>query len=814
MRFLALCLAALLSISGVNAALLPSQTLHYSTRTALAAQVTTALTSGDIAVISEASNEGSFKWVSTDQSSGVTTQGSQIGETYVAPNSDPTGASGAWVRISPIAARTTYTPGGTIAGTNVQTALAELESETTANLALKAPLASPTFTGIPAAPNPGGGDSSTQLATTSWVQGLISGVVGGTSNFKLSAVVSTTVAGTLASSFENGDTVNGVVLATTNRILIKDQAAQAENGLYTVNASGAPTRATDADSSGEVTSMVVPVTGGTSNSNSLWIQVTPSPTLGSSALVFSIIPSAGAYAPGNGITIVSNVVAADVADQATAEAGASTSKLMTPQRTAQAEAVFLTANLSDQSTAETGSNNTKVMTPLRARQGDAAYVTSVLANQATAEAGSNNVTVMTPLRAEQHSAAWLNRTFDATSAAFATKTAGSSAGVPPTYKSNWRYVDTTTTVKDDTAAGACCVYSTVGIYRYGKGIDYTASPTSGSAGHTDLALHVMSRRGTGDDASYLTDTQPGQVIAIAAHSFMGQQSEGGAIVWQATRPYMAQTPAATIGTTNGIEGNIIARDTANRELLNIGTMVGSLPAYDNTTISWSRQGLGFRATASDDADTTRGVDINGHTDSKTVKFFSSFVVEDDSPYSSSNPDGTSDGWLYLFSGHQNSNLTPYFYITGRRSNLDVGGGLSFDGTPNSFGVIRAQASDATSPTYSFANAGREDDGMFSVAASTLGFATSGVKRLSISTTVVNSTLPIQINGTTVLTGRQAGWAADTGTDKRTANATYSAAASGTYNQTQIQTLMDAVRDATRTIKSLKADLTSEGIIGP
>lgn len=64
--------------------------------------------------------------------------------------------------------------------------------------------------------------------------------------------VATTAAGTIGTSFENGDTVNGVVLATGDRILIKDQASQPENGIYTVNASGAPTRATDADTAAEL----------------------------------------------------------------------------------------------------------------------------------------------------------------------------------------------------------------------------------------------------------------------------------------------------------------------------------------------------------------------------------------------------------------------------------------------------------------------------------------------------------------------------------------------------------------------------------
>ena len=62
---------------------------------------------------------------------------------------------------------------------------------------------------------------------------------------KQSVRVATTANGALATAFANGQTVDGIVLATGDRILIKNQAAQDENGVYVVNASGAPTRASD-----------------------------------------------------------------------------------------------------------------------------------------------------------------------------------------------------------------------------------------------------------------------------------------------------------------------------------------------------------------------------------------------------------------------------------------------------------------------------------------------------------------------------------------------------------------------------------------
>jgi len=60
------------------------------------------------------------------------------------------------------ATQVTNTPAGGIAATTVQAAITELDTE-------KANLASPTFTGVPAAPTAAGGTNSTQIATTSFV---------------------------------------------------------------------------------------------------------------------------------------------------------------------------------------------------------------------------------------------------------------------------------------------------------------------------------------------------------------------------------------------------------------------------------------------------------------------------------------------------------------------------------------------------------------------------------------------------------------------------------------------------------------------
>ncbi|TIV70588.1 MAG: DUF2793 domain-containing protein [Mesorhizobium sp.] len=130
---------------------------------------------------------------------------------------------------------------------------------------------------------------ATQKATKTYVDAKVAGL-----SWKQAVRAATTGAGTLASSFENGDTVDGVVLATGDRILIKNQSTGSENGIYTVNASGAPTRATDADSGAELVNASVYVSEGTTNADTQWTCTTNAPiTVGSTSLAFAQLTSGG-----------------------------------------------------------------------------------------------------------------------------------------------------------------------------------------------------------------------------------------------------------------------------------------------------------------------------------------------------------------------------------------------------------------------------------------------------------------------------------------------------------------------------------------
>lgn len=139
--------------------------------------------------------------------------------------------------------------------------------------------------------------SATDAATKQYVDNALAGLA-----WKQPVRVATTTNGTLASAYANGQSIDGVTLATGDRILIKDQSSGSENGIYTVNASGAPTRATDADSTSDLQSATVYVVQGTTNGDKAFTQTANNPTVGSTALVWAQVGGGTTYTAGNGLT--------------------------------------------------------------------------------------------------------------------------------------------------------------------------------------------------------------------------------------------------------------------------------------------------------------------------------------------------------------------------------------------------------------------------------------------------------------------------------------------------------------------------------
>jgi hypothetical protein len=144
---------------------------------------------------------------------------------------------------------------------------------------------------------------STDAATKAYVDAVTEGL-----HIHSSVVAATTTNVALATDLENGDTLDGVTLATGNRILVKNQTTTSENGIYVVQASGQPTRATDFDTAAEVDSGdFVFVYSGTVNGSTGWVQTNQPATIGTDPIVFTQFSGAGTYTAGTGLTLTGTV---------------------------------------------------------------------------------------------------------------------------------------------------------------------------------------------------------------------------------------------------------------------------------------------------------------------------------------------------------------------------------------------------------------------------------------------------------------------------------------------------------------------------
>ena len=172
--------------------------------------------------------------------------------------------------------------------------------------------------------------SSNDIVNKSYADSIASGI-----NFHQACNYATTTA-LAANTYNNGSSgvgatltanANGVLIIDGytflfadigKRILIKDEATGANNGVYTLTQEGTLlqpyilTRATDYDTSGSGINEIdqgdmVLVISGTTNSNTSWVQQTPLPiTVGTTALVFIEFAATQTYTAGTGLTLTTN----------------------------------------------------------------------------------------------------------------------------------------------------------------------------------------------------------------------------------------------------------------------------------------------------------------------------------------------------------------------------------------------------------------------------------------------------------------------------------------------------------------------------
>jgi hypothetical protein len=123
------------------------------------------------------------------------------------------------------------------------------------------------------------------------------------------------VGATLTANANGALSVDGVVAVAGNRILVKDEAAGANNGVYVVTQVGSGstpyilTRATDFDSAGTGVDQIDAgdfflVTAGSTLSNTSWVQQTPLPiTVGTTPITFTQFAAPVLYSAGTGLTL-------------------------------------------------------------------------------------------------------------------------------------------------------------------------------------------------------------------------------------------------------------------------------------------------------------------------------------------------------------------------------------------------------------------------------------------------------------------------------------------------------------------------------
>lgn len=149
--------------------------------------------------------------------------------------------------------------------------------------------------------------ASSDAATKGYVDSVAEGL-----KPKAAVRVATTANIVIATALNSGDTIDGITLANGDRVLVKDQTAAEDNGIYVVSAT--PARSTDFDSLSpidEINGAMVPVQEGTANAGKIFVQTGAVATLGTDPVNFVFFNSSSALVGGDGITISGSNISVD-----------------------------------------------------------------------------------------------------------------------------------------------------------------------------------------------------------------------------------------------------------------------------------------------------------------------------------------------------------------------------------------------------------------------------------------------------------------------------------------------------------------------
>ena len=139
-----------------------------------------------------------------------------------------------------------------------------------------------TITGI------GTPSGASDVTIKSYVDDLVAGL-----KTRIITRAATTANIDLTADLQNGDTLDGITLATGNKVLVKDQTDAKTNGIYKVVASGTASRDPDYDTVAELAGQLIIVQEGSTNADRIYLCTTDnSGSIGSVNITFSrVTPS-------------------------------------------------------------------------------------------------------------------------------------------------------------------------------------------------------------------------------------------------------------------------------------------------------------------------------------------------------------------------------------------------------------------------------------------------------------------------------------------------------------------------------------------
>jgi len=151
------------------------------------------------------------------------------------------------------------------------------------------------------------GTSTIDLWSATKIQSEINAAAAGLDTKESVKAIATT-SGTLSSAFENGDSVDGYTLQTGDRIILAGNGA--ENGIYEVAASGAPSRTSDFANGDTVANAYAWVEEGTNYADSGWVVTNdqPNDVVGTDDIVWTQFTGLGQIVAGSGLIKTANTL--------------------------------------------------------------------------------------------------------------------------------------------------------------------------------------------------------------------------------------------------------------------------------------------------------------------------------------------------------------------------------------------------------------------------------------------------------------------------------------------------------------------------